>query len=142
MPDRQDGIADVEPLKRFRAALEADGWTVEAGDIHEDWWSVSVDHPLSNHSGFSGPMGRKDKSDRFIERCLKSREFRTITERPEIVHEALIGQIRRAALTNSFDRRVVAIFARILRDQQLLTDEEAEWLEDAGPAWVETEPEE
>jgi hypothetical protein len=55
----------------------------------------------------------------------------------QIVHESLLGSIRVAARANQWEPSVVAIVARVLRHEGVLTDAEAEWLEEAGPAWIE-----
>jgi hypothetical protein len=63
-----------------------------------------------------------------------------IAVRPaETPHASLIRRVPTAAQVGRWHPEVVATVARILRNESLLTDAEAEWLEMAGPAWMEDE---
>jgi hypothetical protein len=123
-------------LERVRDRLRPDGWDVSQGYTGE-YFNIKLDHPLTSGFGFGFPNDDDDHTA-FVERTLARREFRVIAERPDpIVHESLLGRIRVAAQANQWPHDVVAIVARVLRHEGVITDAEAEWLEDAGPAWTE-----
>jgi hypothetical protein len=54
-----------------------------------------------------------------------------------MLHESLLGRIRRAARGNGWDHETVAVLARVLGSEGVLDSTEVAWLEDAGPAWTE-----
>jgi hypothetical protein len=128
--------ASRRTLERVRDRLRRDGWAVGQGYTGE-YFNIKLQHPLTSGFGFGFPNDEDDHTA-FVERALAAREFRVIAERPDpIVHESLLGSIRVAARANQWEPSVVAIVARVLRHEGVLTDAEAEWLEEAGPAWIE-----
>jgi hypothetical protein len=128
-PSAADLISEV------RAALEPDGWKVAATAPSEGNVYIEVDHALSSRSGF-GFRDDSPTAKEGVESWLRQDEFQAVAERPaQVDHVSLIGTFRRAAAGSGWDNAVVAIVARVLRSESLLTDDEAEWLERAGTPW-------
>jgi hypothetical protein len=126
----------TDVLAYVRSRLESDGWEVRMHEpSSETSAGIDLSHPLTSGSAFAW---RSDDPNpiAFVASCLTDREFEVIRSRPtQMPHESLIGRIRVSAQANSWDADVVAVVARILRHEGLLTDAEAAWLEEAGPAW-------
>jgi hypothetical protein len=138
---RQPTESSLRTLDAVARRLRPEGWDVSQGYC-DSYFNIKLDHPPTSGFGFGFPNDDADHSD-LVEGVLSGREFRVITSRPnEIVHESLLGRFRTAAQANQWDHDVVAIVARVLRHEGVLTDAEAEWLEKAGPAWTEDDPSE
>ncbi len=116
--------------------LRPQGWEVDH-DAESGYFHIRVGHPLTSRSALAFPNDGGDHSA-FFETQLARREFRVIAERPEeMPNESLVGKIRVAAQANNWSADVVSVIARTLVGENVLTEEEAEWLETAGPAWHE-----
>jgi len=77
---------------------------------------------------------------RFVENFLHHREFEIVANAPAPTpHHSLIKKLRGSGRAGHFDSDALAIVARILVSESLLTDSEAKWLETAGPAWMTSE---
>jgi hypothetical protein len=127
--------ATLRALALVVERLEPHGWTITPTE-YEVSFDIGMEHPLTSPFGVNFPNDDEDHSD-FVTRSLDKREFRVIAARPqEVPHASLIQKVRTAAQVGRWDADVVATVARILRHESLLTAAEAEWLEIAGPAWM------
>lgn len=133
----------LRTLSLVDGRLGPDGWEVTEGYAGESTFSIDIRHALTSDHAFVFDNEDADKT-RFLERCLSQREFRVIASRPpEIEHESLLRKLRACAQGFRWEHTEVATVARMLRNEGVLTDAEAEWLELAGPAWSEEdEPDE
>jgi hypothetical protein len=119
----------------FETTLRPLGWSVVT-TLTAAGVNVEVDHPLSVSQGFNF---RNDDSDhlRFVRDQLELREFAVIAASPSRVeHASLIQRLRAVARANNWDPRILEVLASVLESQSVLSVEESEWLEKAGPAWA------
>ncbi|MDQ3823264.1 MAG: hypothetical protein M3321_08495 [Actinomycetota bacterium] len=129
-------LASLRLLDVVADRLRPDGWNVSQGYCGI-YFNVELRHKLTSNFGFGFPNDDRDHSD-FVEGVLSRREFKVVANRPRaVVHESLLQRVRVSAQAHQWSHEIVAVIARLLRNERLLTDEEAEWLELAGPAWVE-----
>ena len=131
----ENGARMVDLLK---ARLEPDGWAISVREPSEgaNATTIKLSHPLSNPHGLAFFDDGSDQTA-FVESALTDPEFEAIRARPtECPHASLLQRLRRSALANRWDPDVVAVVARVLRAENVLTADEAAWLEAAGPAWT------
>jgi hypothetical protein len=128
-------------LDDVRQRLRADGWSVTIGIRSERTANFEFEHELSTRFGCSvNPNSAEAEARAFVDKVLRRREFTVIAKRPSAIpHGSLIQRFRQAGQANQWSRDVMAIVARVLRHERLLTDAEAAWLETAGPAWSDDE---
>ena len=115
--------------------LVENGWTVTAHEV-DGAEALDFDHPLSMSFGF-GLRSNADDSER-VRHFLSRREFEVIQDRPQTMpHEAFLGSLRKMAGSMKWPAHVVPTVARLLGTHELVTEQEADWLESAGAAWGE-----
>jgi hypothetical protein len=125
----------VTALQLLKEALAPHGWTVtDASSIpYADGWAVRFEHELTTEkiSHFS-----REPTDKEAAGVLEDREFHLIAQRPEMVHASLIGGIRRSSLALGLHKNGVEVIALVLRNEGVLTEDEADWLYRAGLPWM------
>jgi len=126
-------VADLQ--RELEGQLSANGWKVEAGvGEHAPRFWVSFWHPLSSDASVSFDSEKDWR--RSLERLLQRPEFKIIESAPrEIPHTRLIRAIRQNAKGFEWPPSVVERLALILGGEGVLTPDEANWLDKAGPAW-------
>src|SRR5207249_2671615 len=123
-------------LETAKDRLEQYGWTISL-ESFGGYFGLQLEHPLTTARGvFFDTNATYDESLVFLEKTLSRREFDMIAKRPrDMPHASLVGRFRQAAQANRWTSDVLAIVARVLRHEAVLTHEESAWLELAGPAW-------
>ena len=97
--------------------------------------ALRLEHPLTSAMSVGFDDDGEDRQE-YIDQLIQNREFGLIRRRPrEIPNAPLMQAIRVAAQTYRWDPETVSVLARILAASGTLTDEEADWLFKAGPAW-------
>jgi hypothetical protein len=124
-------------VQRVRTRLEPHGWKLMVSLPSPRSVYIALDHDLSSGRGI-GFANAEPTDTAFVDEELAHREFMSIASCPtSLSNVRLLGDLRRAAHANGWSSDVLAVVARILRGHEVLTETEAHWLEDAGPAWYE-----
>jgi hypothetical protein len=114
--------------------LEPQGWSIEPRRTRTGV-SIRLEHPLTTPLDVNFPNDDCDHRQ-FVTGILAQREFAVIARAPSTVeHASLLRRLRDVASANSWDRHTLALVARVLEGEGVLSAAESEWLEDAGPAW-------
>lgn len=124
-----------ELLATVRIALEPDGWVASIKEtLLPDRPAILIDHALSCPCEIV--VGSRTSVDRHAaDLVISSREVDVIRRRPQLLpHSALLGSLRRIP-SGLFDQQQLFIVGRVLLHHELLTDDEARWLAEAGPVW-------
>ena len=120
---------------RVEERLAPDGWEVGFSALPAAF-TVVVRHELSTRGGATFLRGDGEGGELLLEKWLGHPEFGRIARRPrEMPHHRLVQRIRQSAQAGHWPTNVIPSLARVLVAESLLTDEEADWLADAGPAW-------
>ena len=121
-----------------RAGLEkrlgAEGWTIAFHQGRAAYSTLVFSHELSGdfHYSFRAQDFKQHDLDEFLAR----REFESVRNRPsELPHAAFIGHLRKMAGAQRWPPEAFIVIARSLGVYGLIGEGEADWLEDAGPAW-------
>lgn len=115
--------------------LAPDGWKVGFRALPAAF-TVAVRHELSKEGGATFLRGDSEGGELLLEKWLGHPEFGRIARRPrEMPHQRLVQSIRQSAQAGHWPPNVIPSLARVLVADALLTEEEAEWIADAGPAW-------
>jgi hypothetical protein len=126
-------------IDRVKQQLEPGGWSVTSSSGHLPRFSVTVAHLLSSRMTISLDASQDSVSDS-LARFLARREFEVIKRAPRSTpHAELISALRQNAAGLDWPPTVIERLAQILRVQNVLTHDEADWLADAGAAWAEEE---
>jgi hypothetical protein len=122
----------------LRDRLEPDGWRVEVDSRFGQMANFTVRHDLSTQAGFGIlPDSSDERAFAFVERFLAHPEFELMARRPPATpHVSLIQRFRQTAQANQWSVETLAMAAWTLQHEGLLTEAEAEWLAEAGPAWA------
>jgi hypothetical protein len=119
--------------------LAPEGWEVRFKSFPATF-TVVVKHELSTEGGVTFVRG-DGREEELLTAWFGKPEFGRIARRPlEMPHVQLVQSIRQSALAGQWPSNVIPSLARVLVAESLLTDEEAEWLADAGPAWSDELP--
>jgi hypothetical protein len=135
-PSLPSNVRDVLVLVERR--LSPHGWHVDAVPSRANTFQIVVRHVLTSDRSIVISAAEEDEVvQRFIESRLEDPEFDRIARSPDRQpHAALLGDIRRAAEANLWTEDVMRPLAGVLGAHGVLTNEEADWLGGAGPAWA------
>lgn len=114
--------------------LRSDGWLVNV-ESADGSVVIKASHLLSYEQGVSllREMDLK-RNSRLLEATFGAGEFALVRNRPSpCPHESLLGKLRVAGGVNEWSHDIVDHLASILRSEELLTPDECDWLEMAGP---------
>jgi hypothetical protein len=115
--------------------LEDDGWRVSM-TLTGDSFTLELENDLTSGHGIVFREDDQLAPLEWLDEALSDREFEVIASRPKDPgHPGLLRALRIAAQVNGWSCRVLDEVATVLVSQSFLTDEEADWLELAGPAW-------
>jgi hypothetical protein len=127
--------AAEDVLRRLDELLASSGWSVSLGTLKSPRFSIVFEHPLTPDVILSLDS-EKNTMQENLDRFLEQPEFARIKEAPrDVPHAALMRAIRENAKGLQWPTSVTERLALILEKHGLLTEAEAEWLEEAGSAW-------
>ena len=128
---------EVEALVRALSDDHAaDGWSVTCQEFSSEF-RVVVDHLLIGDS-IMGMAADRDVADleRLVRSVIKQRahDFELVRRRPvELHHPDLMRVVRQTAANAKWDKYDIEHALNLLLFAGALTDDEAEWVKDAGP---------
>jgi len=135
-------VSPVDPEElaaTIGARLGGDGWTVNGHPSTPPRFTFVLAHPLTADFILSVDP-TSDSAEDTIERFLCRSEFAVISKAPkDLPHASLMRSLRENARGEQWPPFVLQGVARVLRGHDLLTSDEADWLTQAGPCWLDAD---
>jgi hypothetical protein len=126
--------------QEVRSALEPAGWGVSVVIDHLPRVGIDVEHELSPSFYLSMDLSMPSHVET-LRVFLAKFEFEAVAARPAAVeHADLLRALRGMARSRRWEREELLDLALLLGRAGVFTEEEAEWLAFAGPAWEEPPP--
>jgi hypothetical protein len=126
--------------EEVRSALEPAGWSVSVVLDHLPRVGVDIEHELSPAFYFSMDLSTPSHLET-LQSFLAKFEFQAVAARPAAVtHADLLRALRGMARSRRWERDELLDLAMLLGRAGVFTEEEAEWLAFAGPAWDDSSP--
>jgi hypothetical protein len=126
--------------EQVRSALEPAGWSVSVVLDHLPRVGIDVEHELSPSFYLSMDLSKPSNVET-LRSFLARFEFQAVAARPAAVkHADLLRPLRGMARSRRWEREELLDLAMLLGRAGVLTEEEADWLAFAGPAWEEPSP--
>jgi hypothetical protein len=126
--------------EEVRYALEPAGWGVSLFIDHLPRVGVNVEHELSPSFSLSTDLSMPSHVET-LRVFLARFEFQAVAARPAVVeHADLLRALRGMARSRRWEREELLDLAMLLGRAGVLSEEEADWLAFAGPAWEEPPP--
>lgn len=134
----QDQAELDRAVEMLRARLSAQGWTVTLRPrTGTAWPRINFEHELSGEMGLL--INPSEDVAPQVEGFVRdsNAEFDAIGHRPpDMPHAALIGDLRERA--HGWERRQIHVVAVMLLKHGVLSEAEARWMSEAGPAFQAT----
>jgi len=124
-------------LADLSARLTPNGWKVELQGVLDSAFTIALSHELTTPYLVTFRNDTTFHLD-LIEHVTSLPEIEVIAEAPaQLEHTNLLRSMRQAAQANRWSDGVLSIIARVLLANDVLTEDEATWLEFAGVPWSE-----
>jgi hypothetical protein len=126
----QDGAVTVEDdlLAAARRQLAPSSRWVLGADRNSDGFVIVADHPASAGLVLETATFDREVAERRMTRWMREREFAVADAAPELVHPAVVAEVRTLALAFAWPTAQVRAVAFLLFGADAISADEAAWL--------------